>query len=43
LARSSDGSPTLSVVDLLASSPPMFIGVAAALGLLVGSFLNVVI
>ena len=32
-----------SLVELLAQSPPMAIGVAAVFGLLVGSFLNVVI
>src|SRR5882724_11239743 len=33
----------MSVMDLLASSPPLFIGTCLVLGLLVGSFLNVVI
>ncbi len=33
----------MSVLDLLASSPPLFVGTCLVLGLLVGSFLNVVI
>jgi len=33
----------MSIVTLLASSPAAFVGVCAALGLIVGSFLNVVI
>jgi leader peptidase (prepilin peptidase)/N-methyltransferase len=33
----------MNLLDLLESSPPLFIGVCAVLGLLVGSFLNVVI
>ena len=33
----------MNLPDLLESSPPLFIGVCAVLGLLVGSFLNVVI
>lgn len=33
----------MNLLDLLQSSPPLFIGVATTLGLLVGSFLNVVI
>ena len=33
----------MSVLDLLSSSPVLFIGACLALGLLVGSFLNVVI
>ena len=33
----------MTAIDLLASSPPLFIGVTLVLGLLVGSFLNVVI
>jgi leader peptidase (prepilin peptidase)/N-methyltransferase len=33
----------MSVMELLASSPPLFIGTCLVLGLLVGSFLNVVI
>ncbi|MFA6970265.1 MAG: A24 family peptidase [Gallionella sp.] len=33
----------MNFFDLLESSPPLFIGVCTALGLLVGSFLNVVI
>src|SRR5579863_3200706 len=32
-----------SVIALLASSPALFIGVCAVLGLIIGSFLNVVI
>jgi leader peptidase (prepilin peptidase)/N-methyltransferase len=37
------GKATMSVLDLLSSSPPFFIGTCLVLGLLVGSFLNVVI
>ncbi|HLY53026.1 MAG TPA: A24 family peptidase [Steroidobacteraceae bacterium] len=33
----------MSVIELLAASPPMFIGTALVLGLVMGSFLNVVI
>lgn len=33
----------MNLLDLLQSSPPLFVGVCAVLGLLVGSFLNVVI
>ena len=33
----------MNLLELLETSPPLFIGVAIALGLLVGSFLNVVI
>jgi leader peptidase (prepilin peptidase)/N-methyltransferase len=37
------GKATMSVLDLLSSSPAFFVGACLALGLLVGSFLNVVI
>lgn len=33
----------MSAIDLLASSPPFFVGTCLVLGLLIGSFLNVVI
>jgi len=33
----------MSLLDLVQSSPPMFIGICTVMGLLVGSFLNVVI
>jgi leader peptidase (prepilin peptidase)/N-methyltransferase len=36
-------SSTMSALELLAASPALFIGVSLVLGLLVGSFLNVVI
>jgi leader peptidase (prepilin peptidase) / N-methyltransferase len=38
-----DGETNLSVIELLAASPALFVGTCMVLGLAVGSFLNVVI
>jgi leader peptidase (prepilin peptidase)/N-methyltransferase len=38
-----DGETTVSVIELLAASPALFLGTCLVLGLAVGSFLNVVI